>query len=203
MARMFAARVGRFVDVFSQGLGNPLLVDGEMVLDKMLPKPLPANIEDLAAPFRAIATDYYGRSRVALASGPLRPAVAASMCIPWLSRPVRIDGRVLVDGGAVDPLPIGDADPDADIVLAIDVSGGMIADDETKFPSPIEGMLGMSSILQAALTEARLAKAAPNVKVLRAPVQEYKILDFFLARRILEVCEPLRDEVKEAVSSSR
>lgn len=199
MARMFAARVGRIGDLFSQGLGNPLLVDGEIVLDRMLPAKLPATFGDLSIPFRAIATDYYGRSRVVLENGPLRPAVAASMALPWLVRPVRIDGRVLVDGGAVDPLPTRDADPDADIVLAIDVTGGLVYDDDTKFPSPIEGMLGMSSILQAALTEARLAQAPAHVRVIRAPVSEFKILDFFLARRILEACDPLRDQVKEAI----
>lgn len=202
MARLFAARIGKVTDLFSQGLGNPLLLDAEMVLDKVLPRVLPETFADLAIPFRAIATDYYGRSRVVLESGTLKPAVAASMALPWLVRPMRVDGRVLVDGGAVDPLPIGEHEASqVDMLLAVDVTGGLNAEDESKLPTPIEGMLGMSSILQAALTEARLARAPKNVRVIHAPVQDYKILDFFKVRHILADCERLRGDVKAIIAA--
>ena len=199
MARMFAARVGKMSDLWSGGLGNPLLVDGEIMLDRFLPKPLPATFEELAIPLRTVATDYYGRDRAVSSSGPLRPAVAASSALPWVVRPVQLNSRVLVDGGAVDPLPIRENDPDADIVLAIDVSGDMVVRDETKLPSPLEAMFGMSLILQSALTEARLASAPHNARVLRAAVQEFRVLDFFLAKQILAAAEPLRDQVRQAL----
>lgn len=199
MARLFAARVGKVSDLWSGGLGNPLLVDGEAMLDHFLPKPLPETFEELAIPLRIVATDYYGRSRAVFSSGPLRPAVAASSALPWLLRPVRLNERVLVDGGAVDPLPIREADPDADIILAIDVSGDLVVRDETKLPAPLEAMMGMSLILQSALTEARLASRPANAQVLRAAVQEFGILDFFRARQLLAAAEALRDQVKAAV----
>lgn len=201
MARMFAARVGKMRDLWAGGLGNPLLVDGEIMIDRFLPAPLPATFEELAIPLRTVATDYYGRSRAVSASGPLRPAVAASSALPWVVRPVRLGERVLVDGGAVDPLPIREADPEADIILAIDVSGDMVVRDETKLPAPLEAMFGMSLILQSALTEARLASAPKNARVLRAPVQEFRVLDFFLAKQVLAAAEALREQVKEAVSA--
>ena len=56
--------------------------------------------------------------------GPLKPAVAASMAVPgWCGRS-RYDGRVLVDGGVVDPLPFDGLRGKADVIVAVDVSGG-------------------------------------------------------------------------------
>lgn len=196
MERLFTCRVGRLADIWSRGLGNPLLVDGELVLNKMLPRPLPESFADLQIPFRAIATDYYALSRAVLSEGPLNPAVAGSMALPWLVRPVQLHDRVLVDGGAVDPLPTHDADPGADLVIAVDITGGMLATDQTKLPTPLEGIFGMSLILQSALTEALLASTPGHVQVLRPNVQSYGVLDFFKVKQILADSEPMRAQVR-------
>lgn len=202
MARLFTARVGKLADLWSGGLGNPLLVDGEAVLDAFLPRPLPARFEDLALPFTAVATDFYGLARADLSKGPLRPAVAASMALPWLVRPVLIGERVLVDGGAIDPLPIRLNDPPADLIVAVDVSGGVKTTGETKLPTPIEAMLGLSQVMQTALTEARIASAPSGVRVLRPAVQDFKILDFFAAKAILAAAEPLRGQMQSLLAQS-
>jgi len=196
---LFAARVGKLADLWSGGLGNPLLVDGEALVDAFLPRPLPARFEDLMLPFTAVTTDFYNLGRVDCASGPLRPAVAASMAVPWLVRPVLIGDRVLVDGGAIDPLPIRDGTPPCDLTLAVDVSGGVKTPGETKLPSPLEAMLGLSQVMQTALTEARIASAPPGVQVLRAPVQDFRLLDFFAAKQILAAAEPLRGQVRSLI----
>lgn len=199
MAKLFAARVGKIADLWSQGLGNPLQVDGEIVLDRFLPRPLPATFEDLAIPFTAVSTDFYGKTRWPAKSGPLRPAVAGSMALPWLVRPVKLDGRFLVDGGATDPLPIRDADENADIIMAVDVTGSFATPEETRAPGPVEAMLGMSLIMQSALTEARMAAAPRRIRLLRPPVEHFKILDYFAAKAIFAASEPLRDQVREIV----
>ena len=56
-----------------------------------------------------MATDLHRRTNCRLCSGPLRPALAASIAIPGLFRPVIVDGRVLIDGGATNPLPFDQA----------------------------------------------------------------------------------------------
>ena len=81
-----------------------------------------------------IASDLYARREAAISSGPLRTAVAASMAIPGMSRPVLFDGRVLVDGGATNPLPFDRLRDQADIVIAVDVAGPP-ADDRTEIPN--------------------------------------------------------------------
>jgi NTE family protein len=78
--------------------------------------------EDLRLPFAAIATDLLTGTRVTTTSGPLRPAIVASSAIPALFEPVRDGGRMLVDGGLVDNLPVDAAiDLGADYVIAVDI----------------------------------------------------------------------------------
>ena len=79
-------------------------------------------IEDLDRPFAAVACDLLTGSRVALRSGDLPTALAGSCAIPGAFEPVRHDGTLLVDGGAVDNLPVDVAlEMGADYVVAIDI----------------------------------------------------------------------------------
>ena len=63
------------------------------------------NFEELAIPFAVVATDFWECRSVVLDSGPLKPAVQASMALPGLFTPVELDGRVLIDGGTMNPVP--------------------------------------------------------------------------------------------------
>ena len=96
MAALVEARTGRLADLIARG--NPLLIDGERFLDRLWPNILPERFEDLRLPFLAVATDYYGRTEAVFYAGPLLPAVASSMAIPGLVKPVRHGGRLLVMG---------------------------------------------------------------------------------------------------------
>jgi len=192
LAKLFRARVGRFADLMQRG-GNPVLVDAEKVLEQFWPANLPETFEALPIPFTAIATDFYGRQRRAIANGPLRPAVAASMAIPGLVRPVTIDDRILVDGGAVDPLPFDLVEADVDMVLAVDVTGGPT--ERATAPAPFATMLGAAQIMQAAMVAARLAGRDNRVRVIRPEVERFAALDFFAVRAILAAAEPVKAEV--------
>jgi NTE family protein len=61
--------------------------------------------EDLVLPCRTVATDVESGERVWVGSGPLVDAFRASASVPMVFSPIRIDGRVLVDGGVSDPVP--------------------------------------------------------------------------------------------------
>jgi predicted acylesterase/phospholipase RssA len=65
------------------------------------------NFDSLPIPFLAVATDLNDRSPVALDSGDLAQAVRASLAIPLILEPVRWQGRVLVDGGLSQNIPVG------------------------------------------------------------------------------------------------
>jgi predicted acylesterase/phospholipase RssA len=63
------------------------------------------NFDSLAIPFRAVATDLHDRSAVVLAGGDLAQAVRASIAIPVVFPPERVDGRFLADGGLSANIP--------------------------------------------------------------------------------------------------
>jgi NTE family protein len=64
------------------------------------------NFDDLPTPFRAVATDLETGTAVVLGGGDLASALRASMSVPGIFAPVERDGRLLVDGGVADNLPV-------------------------------------------------------------------------------------------------
>lgn len=75
---------------------------------------------DLALPFRVVATDLLTGEKVILSEGRLFDAIRASVAIPIIFPPWEVNGRLLIDGAASDPLPIDVAIQDgADIIIAM------------------------------------------------------------------------------------
>jgi NTE family protein len=72
----------------------------------MLERVLPPTFEDLVRPFLCVSTDLIRAELVSHRRGDLRLAVAASMALPAFAPPVRLDGRLLCDGGVIDNLPV-------------------------------------------------------------------------------------------------
>ncbi|UOF89217.1 patatin-like phospholipase family protein [Fodinisporobacter ferrooxydans] len=80
------------------------------------------NFEDLVVKLAVVATDLENGERVVFQSGPVYQAVRASISIPGIFVPARIDGRLFIDGGVIDRVPIRVArDMGADIVVGVDV----------------------------------------------------------------------------------
>ncbi|MGK7311190.1 MAG: patatin-like phospholipase family protein [Candidatus Longimicrobiales bacterium M2_2A_002] len=65
-----------------------------------------AQVEDASIPLAVVAADIHTGERVVLRSGPVSTAVRASAAIPGIYTPVEVEGRVLVDGGIVDNVPV-------------------------------------------------------------------------------------------------
>lgn len=81
-------------------------------------------IEELPMPFTAVATDLLARKEVWFQTGPVDAAIRASIAIPGVITPVRTDGRLLADGGLLNPIPIAaTAAVHADLTVAVSLSG--------------------------------------------------------------------------------
>lgn len=83
-----------------------------------------ALIEDLPIPYTAVATDLAARRAVWFQRGPIDVAIRASIAIPGIITPVALNGRLLADGGIMDPLPIAPmASVGADLTIGISLAG--------------------------------------------------------------------------------
>ncbi len=199
MGKLLRARVGRFADLVLRGRGNPVLLDGEICLDLFWPEAVPDFFHELATPLYVVATDFHNRREIVVSDGALGPAVAGSMAIPGLIRPVEFGGHVLIDGGAVNPLPYDVLFDHADIVIAVDVTfGGRLR--ERRIPAPFESMFGAAQIMQGAITAQKLKMRPPDILV-RPPVEQFAVLDFLRVGQILRAAEGAKDELKRKLNA--
>jgi NTE family protein len=106
-------------------LSAPGVMRAEKIFTRVRELTAGALIEDLPVPFTAVATDLYARKAVWFQRGPLDAALRASISIPGVFTPVMLNGRLLVDGGLMDPIPIAPTtSARADMTIAVDVGGG-------------------------------------------------------------------------------
>lgn len=178
--------------------GGLPLFDPEAVVCEFLPERVPDDFADLPIPFSTVAADYYGAAEVEIGAGSLRRAVAASIALPALFRPVEIGGLTLIDGGVVNPLPFDKLPDDIEMIVAVDVVGMPVRSDKGRLPGAREALFGSSQILMQALISEKLKSRQPDV-LIRPPIDGIGVLDFTKAKDILEATACVREEVKAAV----
>src|SRR5260370_986960 len=162
--RLVAARSGAFANLFAVGFGTATLIDAEKFCGQFMPETLPQDFDGLQIPLTVMASDLYRRRQVAFSSGSLRPALAASIALPSVMRPVIIDDKVLVDGGATNPLPFDQLRGHADIVVAVDISGEP-NEDPRDIPSPSESRVPTALVIGNAIATEKLKHRAPDLMV--------------------------------------
>lgn len=112
----------RFLDLsLTTRLG---LMKSDLIIEKLRRLVGDQQIEDLAIPFTAVATDIVQRRGVWLSSGDLFDVIHASMAIPGLFTPQNIDGRSVVVGGLLNPIPVAPAmDDNNALTIAVSLAG--------------------------------------------------------------------------------
>lgn len=111
-------------------------------------------IEDTKIPLFLTATDFENGEQVILSEGSLVEAMRASIAIPFVFRPRRLDGRLLVDGFLSDPLPVGVAVREgAGVILAM----GFESPYQTRIPSAARFAFQVSSIMTNNLLRSNFA----------------------------------------------
>ncbi|MGH7573266.1 MAG: patatin-like phospholipase family protein, partial [Gemmatimonadota bacterium] len=141
------------------------------------------SFDELPIPFLAIATDVRTGQRVVLRQGDLPTALRASMAIPTVFTPVEIEGRLLVDGGLTDNLPVDEVRAlGADVVVAVDVSLPIDADDEIR--SPFDVLERTAAIV----SRTRLAEQLGRADLAIAPdLAGYGVFDFEAGERLIDL----------------
>jgi len=157
------------------------LVQGQKLEQVLRNAALPvADVQDfdkLPIPFRAVATDLETGERALMGSGDLVTAMRASMSAPGVFSPAPRDGRLLVDGGLTDNLPIDIArEMNVDILIVVDVSFPLYAREE--LTSPIEVTNQAFAIMIKSRTAEQRAKIRESDIVIEPPLGRFPSADF-------------------------
>jgi NTE family protein len=193
--RLLAARAGTLADLLSGAFGQATQMDAEKLCVQFLPDAVPEDFSALTIPLTVIATDLHRRQEIVFETGVLRGALAASIAIPGLFRPVVLDGRVLVDGGATNPLPFDQLAGRAEIIVAVDAFG-IPTTERSDVPSAWESVFTTLLIMGSTIVAAKHKQAAPDL-VIRPNVAAFRTLDFYQASAILRAAEAVKAEVRD------
>ncbi len=104
------------------------LLNGRQVVAFLQQLGIDQPIESYGRPYAAVATDLATGREIWLQSGPIHEAVRASIALPGILSPARIDGRWLVDGGLSNPIPVSVCRAlGADVIIAVNLNGDLLA----------------------------------------------------------------------------
>ncbi len=184
-----------FAGAFSQATQ----MDAEKFCAQFLPDAVPADFSALEIPLTVMATDLHRRAEAPLTAGPLRPALAASIAIPGMFRPVLMDGRVLIDGGTTNPLPFDQACRARRCHRRgrrIRHSDGGAQRHAEHLGKPLHTILVMGSAILAA----NIAPCRARL-VIRPNVGIFRSMDFSQASSIIRAAEAAKTEMKEKLGA--
>jgi NTE family protein len=170
------------------------LLSPTALLDSVLPGGIPNDFAQLRIPLAVVATGFHAQDAVLIDKGPLRPAVAASMALPALFEPVMLGGLTLIDGGLVNPLPFDLIGDRADIVVAIDVSGGA-REEGGGGPGALGALLASTQILQRAIVREKLKSVQPDIYV-DSTVEQFNLIEFHRFKDIIASAQPAKAYLK-------
>lgn len=148
-----------------------------------------ALVEDfdrLPIPFRAVATDLETGEPVVIGQGNLSEAIRASMSIPGVYAPVRRQGRLLVDGGVANNLPVSVArDLGADVIIAVDITDSLLETDQLRGAFTVVGQL--TTLMTRRNTDQQLALLSDRDVLIRPDLAGYTSADFYDAPVLFEL----------------
>ncbi len=151
------------------------------------------HFEDLKLPLKVVATDFLSGEPVIFESGPLLPALQASMSIPGVFVPVELDGHLLVDGGACLNLPFPLLEELGLPVIALDVAPTRLKEELAK-PNLVDATIGMFDILVDRVTHLQRHHCEPALYH-RPRLTGIRVMDFDKIEEVFEQCEPSLPEL--------
>lgn len=177
---------------FHLSLHKNLLFKNQDKVEEILSKPV-ANlkIEDLKIPFIAIATNAENGEEVILRKGNLKEAIKASAAIPFVFESVKIDGKVLIDGGFSNPTPVDRVkEMGAEFVIGVDILRGWpnLVDLEKKETGFSLKHIKMFVTETYHALEFQISKEKMKCAdlIIKPPLLDYNWNDFYYASEIIQ-----------------
>ncbi len=168
------------------------LIQGQQLTETLRRLTLPvariSNFDDLPTPFRAVATDLETGDSVVISSGDLTAAMRASLSAPGVFAPVEREGRLLVDGGLADNIPVDIArSMGVDMVIVVDVSTPLQTRKQLTSVTEISNQ--MLAILIRRTSEAQLATLTQKDILIRPELGDASSYDFGRVARVIDAGE--------------
>ena len=169
------------------------LIKGDRIIGRLRELIGEVMIEDLPIPYTAVAVDLFAQREVWFTHGPLFDAIRASIAIPTVLRPHHYEGRVLVDGGLLNPVPITPTLRDlTDCTIAVDLNAApddadsAATPDANTDPGMLETFARSLDAVQATLTRFKLAAQPPDL-VVSIPRSAGAFYEFHRAADLIEL----------------
>jgi NTE family protein len=172
--------------------GRPVLpmglIQGQSLTEILRRLTLPVaritSFDDLPTPFRAVATDLETGQEVVIGSGDLTSAMRASLSAPGVFAPVERGGRLLVDGGVSDNLPVDVARAmGVDVLIVVDVGFPLLPRSKLTSVTAISNQ--MLAILIRRKAERELTRLGPHDILIRPALGDTSSFDFGNVNRLL------------------
>jgi NTE family protein len=176
------------------------LIQGQKLSQLLRTLTLPAadiqRFDDLPTPFRAVATDLETGGAVVLKDGDLATALRASMSAPGIFAPVERDGRLLVDGGVSNNLPVDIARAmNVDRLIVVDVGFPLAARDELGSVTNVANQ--MLTILIRRETQKQLASLGPSDLLVSPTLPTTSSYGFSSLRKIMAAGEQGARQIRQ------
>ncbi len=181
-SKLWATQIRGIGGILKNGISMQL--DATAIVDAFTPAHFPLEFKDLKVPLYVVATDFQSWHQVVFNSGLLRPAVAGSIAIPSLFKPVTYANHILVDGGVVNPLPLDQADINTDFLIGIDVNGDPSEGIAKTDHKALDIWFGSAQIMMHSLTAHMMAAYPPDIYI-RPHVTSFGALEFWRVREIV------------------
>ncbi|MBV8308345.1 MAG: patatin-like phospholipase family protein, partial [Gammaproteobacteria bacterium] len=168
------------------------LIQGQKLTETLRRLTLPVarigNFDELPTPFRAVATDLESGDSVVMGSGDLTSAMRASLSAPGVFAPVEREGRLLVDGGIADNIPVDIVRAmGVDVLIVVDVGGTLLPRKQLTSAPVISNQ--MLAILINRNSQAQLATLSARDVVIRPELGDASAFDFGSVARVISVGE--------------
>jgi NTE family protein len=187
----------RWLDFLDPSLSPGGLLSSDDFIDYLGEQLGVRHFEDLRIPLKVVAADLWTGAPVVVESGPLLPAIQASMALPGVFPPVALNGRQVIDGGVANPLPYDLLEPDCEIVVAVDVSGDLERRAESP-PSFLDVLFHSFHIMTENLVAEKLRRRSPTIYI-RPEITNVRVLEFYKARQVFAEAQPARRRLHKAL----
>ncbi|VVO31840.1 patatin-like phospholipase family protein [Pseudomonas fluorescens] len=171
-------------------LGLPLgVIQGQnlaLLLESMLAHTSDTrDFDKLPIPFRAVATDIASGEKVVFRKGHLPQVIRASVSIPAVFAPVELNGRLLVDGGMTDNIPLDVArEMGVDIAIVVDI--GTTLSPRNQLTTVVDVLNQSITLMTRRNSEEQLATLHPDDVLIQPSLASFGVADFGRTREMID-----------------